>query len=102
MWLWVQNLMMTWLRGTPTTRATTMEQAKTKAQQCLTTNYHGTTIGQVKTLHGYYHASTQRRQHLRDGNRQRTNRTSALPFRARYIHTANGSKLDHKSGLTVF
>lgn len=54
MWLWVQNLMMTWLRGTPTTMATTMEQAKTKAQQCLTTNYHGTTIGQVKTLHGYY------------------------------------------------
>ena len=47
--------MMTWLRGTPTTTmAVTMDQAKTMAQQYLTTNYPGTTVGQATTFYGYY------------------------------------------------
>jgi hypothetical protein len=47
--------MMSWLRGTPSTTMTvTMDQAKTNAQQFLTTNYPGTTIGQATIFYGYY------------------------------------------------
>jgi hypothetical protein len=58
------NGMMTWLRGTPTTNmATTMEQARTIAQQYLDANYTGTTVGQITTYYGYYTMQV-----LKDGN----------------------------------
>ena len=47
--------MVNWLRGTPTTTmAIAMGQANAAAQQYLSTNYPGTTVGQVSTFYGYY------------------------------------------------
>jgi len=48
--------MMGWFRGTQTTPMTvTVEQAKTNAQQFLSANFPGTTVGDVDTFYGYYH-----------------------------------------------
>ena len=48
--------MMGWFTGTQTGPLTvTVEQAKTNAQQFLSVNFPGTTVGSVDTLYGYYH-----------------------------------------------
>ena len=48
--------MMGWVAGTQTGPMTvTVEQAKTNAQQFLTANYPGTTVGSIDTFYGYYH-----------------------------------------------
>jgi hypothetical protein len=48
--------MMGWFTGTQTGPMTvTVEQAKTNAQQFLSANYPGTTVGDVDTFYGYYH-----------------------------------------------
>ena len=48
--------MMGWFTGTQTGPLTvTVEQAKANAQQFLSVNFPGTTVGSVDTLYGYYH-----------------------------------------------
>ena len=48
--------MMGWITGTTAGPMTvTVEQAKTYAQQFLSANYPGTTVGDVDTFYGYYH-----------------------------------------------
>ena len=48
--------MMGWITGTTTGPMTvTAEQAKTNAQQFLTADYPGTTVGSIDTFYGYYH-----------------------------------------------
>ena len=55
---------MTWLRGTPTTNmAINMNQAMANAQQYLTANYAGSSVGQVTTYYGYYTMQV-----VKDGN----------------------------------
>jgi hypothetical protein len=48
--------MMGWTAGTTTGPMTvTVDQAKAYAQQFLTANYPGTTVGGIDTFYGYYH-----------------------------------------------
>ena len=48
--------MMGWTAGAQTEPITvTAEQAKTNAQQFLTANHPGTTVGSTDTFYGYYH-----------------------------------------------
>ena len=48
--------MMGWISGTQTGPMTvTVDQAKAYAQQFLTANYPGTTVGSIDTFYGYYH-----------------------------------------------
>jgi hypothetical protein len=52
----MHNSMMGWTTTTQTTTMiVTVEQAKANAQQFLSTNYSGTTVGDVDTFYGYYH-----------------------------------------------
>jgi hypothetical protein len=48
--------MMGWITGTQYGAMTaTVDQAKAYAQQFLTANYPGTTVGSIDTFYGYYH-----------------------------------------------
>jgi hypothetical protein len=47
--------MMGWTAGTAGPMTVTVEQAKAYAQQFLTANYPGTTVGGVDAFYGYYH-----------------------------------------------
>jgi hypothetical protein len=48
--------MMGWYAGGQTGPMTiTSEPAKTNAQQFLSANYPGTTVGDIDTFYGYYH-----------------------------------------------
>ena len=52
--------MMGWITGTQTGAMTiTVEQAKVNAQQFLSVNYPGTTVGSTDTFYGYYHIDVQ-------------------------------------------
>jgi hypothetical protein len=47
--------MMGWTAGTAGPMTVTVEQAKADAQQFLSANYPGTTVGSIDTFYGYYH-----------------------------------------------
>ena len=48
--------MMGWVTGTPSaTMTVAVDQAKANAQQFLSANYPGTSVGNVDTFYGYYH-----------------------------------------------